>query len=218
MVRQKSEAETEPTDAEATSTDLAAADATPEPTEEPVTQEMVDAAKKAILDSVQPTVDEIMNKLASGTSFEDLIKEYGTDPGMKDDATRAAGYSVHANSILYDPAFTAAAMELEKVGDVGKPVVSQFGVHILQYLKDIPAGAAELTDEMKAEFAELLLSEAKSEALTTALDQWIEEPGIVYTEEGEKWKFTEEAEEEAEEAPAEESPAAEPVADAMPNP
>ena len=65
---------------EAAAESEAAADpeATPEPTEEPVTQEMVDAARKAILDSVSATVDEIMAKYNEGTSFEDLIKEYGT--------------------------------------------------------------------------------------------------------------------------------------------
>ena len=44
------------------------------PTPEPVTKEMVVAAEKAILDSVQDKVDEIMAKLESGTSFDDLIK------------------------------------------------------------------------------------------------------------------------------------------------
>ena len=96
-----------------------AEEAEPTAAPEPVTQEMVDAAEKAILESVQAKVDEIKEKLASGTSFDDLIKEYGTDPGMEDDATRANGYAVHKDSILWDPAFTNAAMALEKVGDVG---------------------------------------------------------------------------------------------------
>ena len=196
----------------------------PTPTPEPVTQEMVDAAEKAILDSVQSTVDEIKAKLEGGASFEDMIKEYGTDPGMQDDATRAAGYSVHKDSIMWDPAFTAAAMALENVGDISDPVVGQYGVHILQYLKDIPGGAVELTEEMKEEFRNTLLGDMKTEALNTALDQWMAEADIVYTEEGEAWKVTEaEPEEETEEAsaeatedPAAEEPAAEVAAPAEP--
>ena len=39
-------------------------------------------------------------------------------------------------------------MALEKVGDVSNPIVGQYGVHILQYLRDVPGGAVELTDEM----------------------------------------------------------------------
>ena len=233
LEEQKADADAEPTDAEATPTDLENAEteapaeptATPAPTPEPVTQEMVDAAEKAILDSVQSTVDEINAKLATGASFDDLIKEYGTDPGMQDDATRAQGYPVHKDSIVYDSAFTNAAMALEKVGDIGKPFVSQFGVHILQYLRDIPAGAKELTDEMKAEFSATLLEEMRTSALTDAIEQWENESAIVYTEAGEAWKipaegFTDELPDE-EAAPAEadaEAPAEEPAAEEAPNP
>lgn len=188
--------------------------AEPEPTAEPVTEEMVNAAKDAILESVKATVDEIKAKLDGGASFDDLIKEYGKDPGMEDDATRAAGYPVHNDSILYDPAFRDAAMALEKVGDVSDPVVGQYGVHILQYLRDIPAGAVELTDDMKNEFRETILHEMIIEAMHSAVDQWMDESEIIYTEAGESWKLpeadeddTEEVSEEPAEVPAEEAAA-----------
>ena len=192
--------------------------AEPEPTEEPITEQMVSDAKQAILDSVKATVDEIKAKLDGGATFEDLIKEYGKDPGMEDDATRAAGYPVHNDSILYDPAFRDAAMALEKVGDISEPVVGQYGVHILQYLRDIPSGAVELTDEMKDQFRETILHEMVVEAVHSAVDQWMDESEIVYTEVGEAWKLPEADEDDAEEAaevpaeetaeaPAEETPA-----------
>ena len=127
---------------------------------------------------------------------------------MEDDATRAEGYAVHKDSILWDPAFTEAAMALEKIGDVGEPVVGQYGVHILHYLRDIPGGAVELTDEMKEEFRSTMLSEIQNEALNSALDQWMEEGNIVYTEAGEDWKLTDPAPAASEEAPAEETDAA----------
>ncbi len=216
LEEQQSAAEEEPVEESADATPApdteAAESATAEPTAEPVTPEMVAAAEKAILDSVQSTIDEIMAKYEGGTSFDDLIKEYGTDTGMKDDAKRAEGYMVHKDSILWDPTFTAAAMALEKVGDVSKPVVSQFGVHILQYLKDIPGGSVELTDDMKSQFRETLTGEMREEALSTALDEWMAASEIVYTEEGKAWKLPEaEAEEAAEETAAEE-PAAEETA------
>lgn len=194
LEEQQSDQEAESTSAEQSADAEAtpAPDTEPEPTAEPVTQEMVDAAKQAILDSVQSTVDEIMAKLESGVSFEDLIAEYGTDSGMEDEATRAAGYPVHNDSILWDASFRDAAMALEKVGDVSKPVVSSHGVHILQYLRDIPGGAAELTEEMKAEFRSTLLAEMQNEALNSAMDQWMADGGIVYTEAGEAWKLPEE--------------------------
>ena len=204
LEEQKSDAQAETVAPAETAAD-AEPTAEPEPTEEPVTEEMVKAAEQAILDSVRPTVDEIMAKLAGGTSFDDLIKEYGQDPGMANDATRAEGYAVHKDSILWDPAFTEAAMALEKIGDVGEPVVGQYGVHILHYLRDIPGGAVELTDEMKEEFRSTLLNEIQNEALNSALDQWMEEGNIVYTEAGEDWKLSDPAPAATEEAPAEET-------------
>ena len=161
-------------------------------TEGLVTQEMVDAAKQAVLDSVQETVDEIMAKLEAGASFEDLIAEYGKDPGMLEEPYQANGYPVYAESVIYDPAFQKAAMELEKAGDVSGPVVSSFGVHILQYLKDIPEGAIELTDAMKEEIRESL----RTDTINTVAQEWItkatDEADIVWTEAGGAWKPAEE--------------------------
>lgn len=198
---QQSEGQEEATDGEATAEPDP--DATPAPTEEPVTEEMIAEAEKAILDSVQPQVDEIMARLENGESFLDLVDEYGTDTGMKDETNRENGYAVHAESMMYDTNFQRAAMELEKVGDVSKPVVTQFGVHILHYLKDIPGGPIEFTDELK----ETLKQEMTEENLTTAFNDkvngWIEEAEIVYTEDGEAWRLPEEETEDAEAAPAE---------------
>ena len=194
-----------------------AADATPEPTAEPVTEEQVEAARKAILDNVKEKVDEIYARLDKGESFDALIVEFGTDSGMKDDATRAQGYPVHKDSIIYDPAFTEAAMALEKVGDWSKePVVSSFGVHILYYLRDIPGGAAELTDQQKEDFRTELLNERMDAELNAAMDKWLEEADIVWTEEGEAWKLPEPADDgttdEGASTAAEEKPAADEAA------
>ena len=73
--------------------------------------------------------------------------------------------------------------------------VFAFAVSVFTYIPD----AVELTDEMKDEFRASLLEDMRSEALNTALDQWMEEADIVYTEAGETWKLPEEeAEDEAE--------------------
>ena len=174
---------TETADPEATETEA------PEETAEPVTQEMVDAAKQAILDSVQDKVNEIKAKLEAGAVFEDLILEYGTDPGMQDEETRNSGYAVHADSVMWDPDFTAGAMKLEKVGDVSEPVLGQSGVHILHYLRDIPGGAVELTDELKAELREALENEKYNTAIDELTSAWYDEAEIVWTEEGQPWKI-----------------------------
>lgn len=159
------------------------AEATAEPAE-PVTAEQVEAARQAILDSVQPTVDEIMAKYNAGTSFQDLIAEYNTDPGMQDPTTLAEGYMVHAESFVWDADFTAGAMALKNIGDVSDPVLSSFGVHILYYLRDVPAGAVELTDELKEQYRETALSEKQNDAYNAAVDVWAAEAEIVYAADG----------------------------------
>ena len=87
-----------------------------------------------------------------------------------------------------------------KVGDVSDPIVTQFGVHLLHYLRDIPGGATELTDTMREEIREALQEENANEAFNTLIDGWIAGSTIEWTEAGEPWKIPEEtAEETAEE-------------------
>ena len=160
---------------------------------ETVTQEMVDAAKQAILDSVQPTVDEIMNKFNAGTPFSELVEAYGTDPGMQVEPSRSQGYMVHADSVLWDPAFIAGAMSLEKIGDVSAPVLGTYGVHILFYLRDVPAGAVDMTEEIRSTLSEELLAEKEADANSEMVDRWIAEADIQYTEAGAQLKADAEA-------------------------
>ena len=157
--------------------------ATEEP-KEPVTQEMIDAAKQAILDSVQAQVDEIMAKYQAGTPFADLIAEYGTDPGMTQEPNKTNGYAVHKDSILWDPAFTEGAMGLKNIGDVSEPVLGSRGIHLLHYTRDIPAGAVELTEEIRAQLKEELMSEKENTAVSAMVEEWKGQAEIVYTDEG----------------------------------
>ena len=145
---------------------------------------MVDAARQAIMDSVQAQVDEITAAYAAGTSFGELIEKYGTDPGIKTEPNKTNGYAVHKESILWDPAFTEGAMSLNQVGDISEPVLGSYGIHILHYTRDIPAGAVELTDEIRNEFREELLQEKETEAVTAMIEEWRNNAELVYTEDG----------------------------------
>ena len=61
------------------------------------------------------------------------------------------GYAVHPESTIWVKEFTAGAFsdKMQAVGDVSDPVVSRFGVHILYYLRDIPAGRVEFNDRIR---------------------------------------------------------------------
>ena len=157
--------------------------------EEPVTEEMVEAARQAILDSQKEKLDTIMERLEKGEPFETLIAEFGEDPGMEVEENLKNGYLVHADSIQYDADFTKAAAVLEKVGDYSSPVVSQFGIHIVYYLRDVPAGVIEMSGDERAQLQADIEEERLNLAISEMLDRWVDEADIVYTEEGEAWKF-----------------------------
>lgn len=154
------------------------AQATNAPTEEPketsapVTQADLDAANKAVLDSVKTKTDEIYKKFKEGTKFDDLVVEYGTDPGMKQEPYKTKGYLVNKDSVVYDPAFTNAAAELQSIGSISQPIIGMYGVHILYYDSDIKSGAAELNDENKTFIENQLLNEKKTKAVTSGIDEW----------------------------------------------
>lgn len=177
---------------------------------DPVTEEQVETARKAVLENVQPTIDEIMAKFNAGTPFADLIVEYTIDPGMQNEETRNEGYHVHANSVVWEPEFVTMAQTLEKIGDVSEPLVDGYGVQILYYMADVPSGAVEITEEIRNTIYEELLSTKEAELSNSIMLQWMEAAEIVYTEAGQAF-MAEAAVEEAtvEEATAEETAAEE---------
>ena len=148
-----------------------------------VTAEEIENARLAILANVQPTVDEINQKLAEGVAFADLIPLYTADTGMMDAESIAAGYEVHMDSTNWVIPFRDQSFTVDTIGDVTAPVVTDYGVHIIQYVADVPAGAVELTEEMQAYFHEVLLSNAISDAYSNAIAQWTSEAAVEYSAE-----------------------------------
>ena len=150
----------------------------------------VDAAYAAIMASLQPTIDEINAKLAAGTPFADLVAEYGKDPGMQAEPNKSQGYPVHMDSVVWDPVFTQAAFSVDNVGDVAEPVLGSYGVHIVQYTRDVPAGAVELTDDIKAVLREELLANAENELFNAKMDEWMNASEVTYTEAAQSFTTT----------------------------
>jgi len=143
---------------------------------EPVTMEDIDAAKAAIIASVQTKVDEINAKLAEGASFDDLIAEYGTDPGMTSE-DYPNGYEVSRSSYGFVTEFVSGAFSVDEIGDVSEPFLSDYGVHIIKYVGNVPAGPKELTDELESIVYDTLYSQ-KCDAV---LNDWHAASDIAYT-------------------------------------
>ena len=160
--------------ADAAATEDTTADA--EATEAPVTAEDIDAAKAAIIASVQDTIDEINQKIADGVSFDDLMTEYGTDPGMTS-GDYPEGYEVSVASYSFVPEFISAAFSVDAIGDIAEPVISDYGVHIVQYAGDVPAGPIELTDDLKA----VIYQNLYDDKCNAVLNDWYDSADIQYT-------------------------------------
>ena len=156
---------------------------TPEPTQEPVTQADVDSAKADILASVQAKIDEINQKIAAGEDFDALIAQYAvkadgtaTDPGMTG-GSYPNGYEVSLASTTFVPEFVAAAFSVSAIGDVSAPYVSDYGVHIVKYMADVPAGPVALTDTLK----ETIRAGLTTDRDNAAMDAWQKTATIEYT-------------------------------------
>lgn len=131
----------------------------------------LDAAKENAYATIQPTIDEIQQKLAEGESFDSLIDAYNQDPGM---TSASEGYAVSAVSTNWVQEFTDASMKLENIGDISEPVRSSYGIHIIQYVSDIPEGEIGL-ENVREELTQELLTTKQDNAFISALDQWVEE-------------------------------------------
>lgn len=157
-------------------------------TAEPVTEEQVNAAKAAIFDSLADTIDEINQKIADGADFDELIATYGVDAdgnasdlGMTSEPYKTNGYDVCQFSTEYVPEFVEAAMSIESLGGVSAPYLSDYGIHIVKYVRDVPAGAIELTDEARESRRAELLAEKQQELYSSIMNTWRQEAAIEYT-------------------------------------
>ena len=131
-------------------------------------------AKEAAYAAIQPTVDEVMEKIAAGEDFDALIEQYGQDPGMETSPAKENGYPVSADSTNWVTEFRDAAMALANVGDVSEPVRSEYGIHIIKYVSDAVEGEVGL-DAVRDALETEVLTQKQDEAYNAAVEAWVEE-------------------------------------------
>ena len=133
------------------------------------------AAAKALEDayaSIQPTVDEVMEKVRAGEDFDALIEQYNTDPGMQREPGKTNGYAVREGFATFEKAFVDAAMALSQVGDVSEPVNSDnYGKYIIRYQSDIAEGDVPL-EEVRSVIEPEVLSNKQDTTFDAAVEQW----------------------------------------------
>ena len=129
----------------------------------------------ACIANVQTRVDEIYARLEAGEDFDDLMAEYGEDPGMQMDPAKTTGYYVSGASETWDYSFRNGAMALENIGDYStEPVVSASGVHIIYYESDVTAGIVPL-DDIRDEFTVMAQDEADAIYFNELCAEWVAE-------------------------------------------
>lgn len=141
--------------------------------------EATQAAIDAVYAELLPEVNEVIEKFNAGAAFADLIAEYNDDPGMTNEPTATNGYAVAATSTIWDPAFRDGAMSIANVGEISEPVYGSYGIHVIYYESDIPAGAVEL-DPIRETIAATALEEKLASTYNDAVIQLLADAAPVY--------------------------------------
>jgi foldase protein PrsA len=116
-----------------------------------------------ILVEEKAKADEIYEQLQGGADFAELAKKFSTDTGSKD-----SGGKLTDTRGAFVPEFEEVAFTIE-TGEIGKPVKSQFGWHIITALKDTVPEVVQTLEEVKETISEQLLTEKRNTAMTNWL-------------------------------------------------
>lgn len=79
-------------------------------------------------------VDSIQQQLKAGADFSELARKYSDDKFSVNDGGVLQPFGVGRMA----PAFEAAAFDLKNVGDVSKPVRTDYGFHLIKLLQKMP--------------------------------------------------------------------------------
>lgn len=163
-----------------------AAEETVEETAAPRTAEEINAdiaacavEKEALYAALLPTAQEVVDAFNNGTDFQALIEQYNADPGMMQGNTAENGYAVCSEHVYWDPAFVDGAMSIAEVGQISAPVYGSYGIHIIYYLADIPAGPVAL-EEIRADIEETALAAKVQATYDAQIDAWVADSNVEY--------------------------------------
>lgn len=150
-----------------------AADAETDETAEPaLTAEEILDQMDAYTAPLYEIASEVTEKFNNGTPIEELIAEYNADEGMP-----AEGYYVHNQSAIWDEAFVDAAFSVTEKGQLSAPYAGMYGLYMVYYLDDVPAGPVALDDVreiLEPECYDILVREA----YFAKLSEWRDEMNV----------------------------------------
>ncbi|MDQ2084929.1 peptidylprolyl isomerase [Herbivorax sp. ANBcel31] len=136
-------------------------------------QEAAESFLEEKLEEIKPKAEEVLDKARSGEDFEELIAEYGEDPGMEQEPD---GYSVTKGS-QFVPEFEEASLNLEE-GEVSDLVPTMHGYHIIKAYEKIEESVFDF-EEKRDEIKELLDEKEQDRVAEETIDSWVEEAEII---------------------------------------
>jgi len=113
-----------------------------------------------ILVNDKALADKLYGQLQNGASFAQLAKKYSKDPG-----SAAQGGKLTISKGQTVPEFDKLAFGL-KTGELGKPVKTQYGWHIIEALSAVKAAQTKPFAGVKDQIKAQLLETKKSDAMT----------------------------------------------------
>ena len=94
------------------------------------------------------------------------MDQYGDDEAMKTEPVRTQGYYISEDSFLFSTEFIEGSMLLEQPGEVSSPLRSSAGIHLAEYVGDVPAGDVPL---------DKVYEQIKAEALESKRDEYYQQ-------------------------------------------
>lgn len=146
--------------------------------------EEADKIMKEELAKIEGKANDVYKQLEEGKDFNELVKEFGEDPGMKEDNF----YVMKENSTSFDPKFVEGLFSIKKKGEYTKPVASDFGYHIILYADDLQEGDVPFED-VKAILEDELTTTKKEAMYADQLAAWKEEMKIKVYKSNLKYSF-----------------------------
>jgi len=117
-----------------------------------------------ILVKKKALADQIYQQLLHGANFAALAKKYSTDPSSKD-----SGGKLSISKGRQVPEFDKVAFKL-KTHEIGKPVKTTYGWHVIQALTPVKAQSVTKLSEVQTAIKQQLLGQKKQEEMRKWVD------------------------------------------------
>ena len=147
--------------------------------EDPDALQKAQAELDALFAPLEKRAEEASRKLAEGASFADLMDEYGCSEALAEEPLRSQGFYITDTSYCNSLEYVQGAMMLEQPGQVSSPLRSRFGLHLVEYIGDVPAGEVPFI-EIEAAVRDDALSEKQTAYYAQQRQQLLEEAHVKY--------------------------------------